>query len=205
MIRVELQPEPANFNERVRQRGRRFLAKNPNPTQEQWRTHSYWTEVGMELHGAYGGICAYSCHWIALDTGWRQVEHFLPKSIFPSLGYEWSNYRLVCGVLNGRKGSQQVLDPFKIQNGWFILDFPSLLVKPNLDLEPNLVEEIRRTTEALKLNDEGTCVKSRSKYVENYCRGFTDFEYLRQDAPFIAFELSRQGLVNEIRDIMGYR
>src|SRR5207244_2602229 len=122
-------------------------------TQKEWRAHSYWTEFGMALHEAYGCICAYSCHWISHDTGWRQVEHFLPKTAFPDKGYEWDNYRLVCGVLNGRKGTQRVLDPFVIENGWFTLDFPSLLVKPKRGLAPSLAEAIRETSEILGLND----------------------------------------------------
>ena len=35
-----------------------------------------------------------------------------------------SNYRLVCGTLNSRKGTFEVLDPFMIEDGWFEIDFP---------------------------------------------------------------------------------
>jgi uncharacterized protein (TIGR02646 family) len=34
------------------------------------------------------------------------VEHFKPKSIFPSLAYEWRNYFLGCAGCNGAKGDK---------------------------------------------------------------------------------------------------
>src|SRR5207245_9727793 len=96
--------EPPHFDEQVRRKGRRFLNVNPHPTSRQWRSHRYWQHVGSDLHDLYGGICAYSCHWIPFDTGADTVEHFRPKDTYPVDAYEWSNYRLVCATLNGRKG-----------------------------------------------------------------------------------------------------
>jgi hypothetical protein len=204
MIRVALQPEPIHFNDRVRQRGLRFLARTPHPTQKQWGSHNYWTEVGTELYSSYNGICAYSCHWIAPDTGWKTTEHFLPKSRHPALAYEWSNYRLVAGVLNGRKSDHDVLDPFVIEKDWFIMKFPALLVAPNSILNVDLRNQIRNTIDILGLNDEDTCMKSRSKYIENYCKGDISYQYLKQEAPFLAHELERQGLVERIKAMMFY-
>jgi hypothetical protein len=147
MIRVNQAAEPENFDDRVRRRGLRFLGNPPKkPTVKQWRNHSYWREVGHQLYDAYSGICAYSCHWIPYDTGADTVEHFRPKDTYPAEAYEWSNYRLVCATLNGRKGAfEDVLDPFVIQNGWFIIDFPSMLVKPDSDLDPVLQESVDAT------------------------------------------------------------
>lgn len=125
MIHVDENAEPPEFNDRVRRKGRRFLRDYPRPTSKQWRSHSYWREVGPQLHDQYDGICAYSCHWIPYDTGADTVEHFRPKDIYPKQAYEWRNYRLVCATLNGRKGvHEDVLDPFEIQDGWFVIDFP---------------------------------------------------------------------------------
>lgn len=204
MIHVNLQPEPFHFDARVRRRGLRFLARNPNPSQKQWHNHNYWTEVGFDLHSAYGGICAYSCHWIAFDTGWKTTEHFLPKSNYPEFAYEWDNYRLVAGVLNGRKSDNEVLDPFQIENGWFVIKFPSLLVVPSPHLDRALRERVRDTIDILGLNDEDTCMKSRAKYIEDYCKQHISFHYLRREAPFIGRELERQSLVEHIREMMIY-
>jgi hypothetical protein len=206
MRHINPQPEPGVFKDRVRTPGRRFLKRlGRTPTTKEFNSHSYWREILPQLHDSYGGICAYSCHWIPYDTGADTVEHFLPKSIDPQQAYEWKNYRLVCATLNGRKGTHSdVLDPFKVQNGWFVLDFPSLQVKPDRGLNDALKAQIWATITRLGLNDDGTCLKSRAKYIRDYCMGCVNMKHLQQDAPFIAYELKRQGLEHTINDIMGY-
>ena len=157
------------------------------------------------MHNSYKGICAYSCHWIPYDTGADTVEHFFPKDTYPQRAYEWSNYRLVCSTLNGRKGIREdILDPFQIQNGWFVIDFPSLLVKPSKEIDEAMNLNVKVTINSLGLNDEDTCLKSRERYIKDYCQERITFEYLCDDAPFIALELERQGIVNSIKEIMGY-
>jgi hypothetical protein len=202
MIHVEPQPEPDKFDKLVRQPGRKFLSQCPKPKGNQWRP--FWKKIAPDLQSAYGSICSYSCHFIQYDTGWRTVEHFKPKDDYPSDAYEWSNYRLVCGVLNGRKGKRIVLDPFEIGDGWFVMDFPSLLVKPAQNLDEARKRAVSSSCEILGLNDEGSCMNSRQQYVKDYCKGEITFDYLRRNAPFIAAELQRQNLVEEIRNIMIY-
>jgi hypothetical protein len=202
MIHIDQMEEPGKFNTRVRQRGRRFLNTTPHPTSSQWRSHRYWTEVGSALHEAYRGICAYSCHWIPFDTGADTVEHFRPKDIYPQSAYEWNNYRLVCATLNGRKGvHEDVLDPFVIPSGWFVIDFPSMLVKPNSALEVSDSQSVQASIRRLGLNDEGTCLKSRVKWLRDYCSNDIPLTYLRRHAPFIVAELERQNLLATIRDV----
>lgn len=202
MIHIDQVEEPENFNSRVRLRGRRFLRTNPHPTSSQWRNHRYWAEVAPALHDAYGGICAYSCHWIPYDTGADTVEHFRPKDIYPRKAYEWKNYRLVCATLNGRKGVyEDVLDPFVVRNGWFVIDFPSLLVKPDRALELTDSHSVQTTISRLGLNDEGTCLKSRVKWLREYCLNDISLSHLRRHAPFIVAELERQNLLTTIRDV----
>jgi hypothetical protein len=152
MIRVVLQPEPAIFEEHVRRPGQAFLGRNPNPTLKQFNTHSYWRRILKPLHTAYNGICAYSCHWIPYDTGCDTVEHFLSKKARPNQAYEWSNYRLVCGTLNGRKGEfDDVLDPFLVNNGDFVLRFPSLLVAPSTLISREDQTKVQTTINRLQL------------------------------------------------------
>jgi len=202
MIRIDRKEEPDHFDDRVRFRGRHFLQNNPNPTPRQWRSHQYWREVGPDLHDAYGGICAYSCHWIPYDTGADTVEHFRPKTIHPREAYEWSNYRLVCATLNGRKGvHEDVLDPFLIQSGWFVIDFPSMLVKPDKDLASDSRQRVQASIDRLGLNDEGTCLKSRVRWLSDYCSNDISLDYFRRHAPFIVAELERQNLVANIREV----
>lgn len=204
MIHIDQKEEPANFNDRVRLRGRLFLRgiRRNRPTLKQWQTHAYWREVGPALHDAYGGICAYSCHWIPFDTGADTVEHFRPKNTYPREAYEWSNYRLVCATLNGRKGvKEDVLDPFVVQNGWFVIDFPSMLVKPHSNLRTVRRSRVQATIDRLGLNDEGTCLKSRVKWLEEYCSNDISLDHLRRHAPFIVAELERQALTATIREV----
>lgn len=194
MIPVRRQLEPADFSRRVREPGTAFLRRASHPTT--WKNREYWRHILPDLHGAYGGICAYSAHWIPLDTGTATVDHFIPRSVRPDLAYEWTNYRLSSLLMNARKGyHQDVLDPFELQPDWFVLDFPSLQIKPNPALPASDARRVMDTIERLKLNDE-TCVGSRYRYVRDFCDGLIDFAYLRRDAPFIAYELQRQGLQN---------
>lgn len=202
MIHITPVDEPDNFGMLVREPGRRFLVRTPSPTSLQWKKHNYWGRIRDHLHEVYGCICAYSCHWIPHDTGFRTVEHFKPKEVYPNEAYEWENYRLVCGTLNGRKGTRQVLDPFQIENGWFVIKFPALLVVPSEELDCVRTQEVQSTIDCLKLNDEGTCLKSRERYVLDYCTGQFPFSHLQREAPFIAAELQRQGLVEEIKHII---
>jgi hypothetical protein len=205
MIHVDLKDEPDIFDKLVRQPGFIFLTKTPTPTTKQWNQHSLWRSVLKELHHSYDGICAYSCHWIPYDTGADTTEHFLPKSKYPNSAYDWSNYRLVCSTLNGRKKDfEDVLDPFNINDGDFIIDFPSLFIKPSKDLTKDYTQSVRNTIIRLGLNDEDTCLKSRERYIKQYCLRMIDFRHLVLDAPFIAKELQRQNLVDSIREIMDY-
>jgi hypothetical protein len=205
MMHVDEQPQPSDFASRVSTRGAKFLAKTPHPADKQWRSHDYWIAIKVDLYEVYGGICNFVCHWIPPDTGSITVEHFKPKHKYPKEAYKWSNFRLMCGTLNGRKGiHEDVLDPFKIDNGMFVIDFPSLLVKPSDTLNAAQAAQVRATISRLKLNDEGTCVKARERYVKRYCKGMIDFALLKCDSPFLAYELERQDLVEGIRTIMVY-
>ncbi|HTQ31168.1 MAG TPA: hypothetical protein VMI53_08150 [Opitutaceae bacterium] len=199
-----MQPKPAHFDNQVRRPGRQFLRQIPHPTSAEWAEHSYWRRILEPLHTAYSGICAYSCHWIPYDTGADTVEHFLPKTTHPNKAYEWTNYRLACATLNGRKGIKRILDPFEISDGWFTIDFPSLLILPAPGLDARLSKRITDTRDLLGLNDEGTCLRARQRYVKNFCQGMITFDFLRQDAPFIASEIRRQGLEATLPEIMGY-
>jgi len=140
-----------------------------------------------------------------LDTGGDSVEHFLAKSTHPSLAYDWSNYRLVCQTLNGRKGSHtDVLDPFTLAAGWFTIAFPSLLVQPSPDASSTIRDAVRATCTRLGLNDSATCLAARERYVRDFCVGYISLDYLGRDAPFLASEIERQGLHSTLSQMMRY-
>ena len=168
----------------------------------QWNGHAYWRRALGELHTTYRGVCAYTCHWIAYDTGSETVDHFVPKSVKPSLAYEWNNFRLACGRMNGRKGNHQdVLDPFTLPRHVFELDFPSLQMRPSRQHSTDLVAKAKGTIERLGLNDE-LCVGARWSYVKAYCESHITLQFVAERAPFIHEEIVRQKLEEKIRMIM---
>jgi len=203
LIPIRAQPEPVNFSKKVREPGKAFLKKIPHPTTREWKNREYWQRVLPDLYEAYGGFCAYCAEWISRTTCDCQVDHFIPKSIQPELAYEWNNYRLASCRFNRKKGIyQDVLDPFNLEPDWFILEFPSLAVKPNPALSAFQAKQVIATRDHLGLNDE-ICMVSRLRWIRDFCRRSITFEYLKQNAPFIAYELERQNLVEKITLMMG--
>ena len=199
MIPVQLQPEPSDFNKKVRVKGLAFLKNNPKPDSKAWKSRDYWTAAINDLCKAYNRMCAYSAQWIPPVQGNPTIDHYIPKSIVPGQAYEWSNYRLSCQLLNSRKREfQDVLDPFIIQPGWFVLHFPSLHVKPGSNLDTPTRQRVISTINRLKLNDEDSCIQSRESWLIPYCQGKYPFSFLKEKAPFIAYELERQKLVDKI-------
>lgn len=198
MIPVKKQPEPENFDKLVRTPGLEFLKNVPNPTPMQWKIHAYWKKILKEMRKAYRGICAYSAHWIPADTGNPSIDHFKPKSLNPGLAYEWDNYRYASSKYNSLKGTKKILDPFTLKPDLFVLDFPSLKVQPNKELLPRQKEAVKNTIEILKFNKDETCKEARQTWLTDYCSGNITFKHLEDRAPFIAYELKRQGLVKKI-------
>lgn len=198
MIPVQLQPEPPHFFRKVKEPGEKFLAAHPNPTS--WTNREYWREALDDLCKSYSRICAYSCHWISPCTGASTVDHFKPISKYPSEAYCWDNFRLACSLLNARKKDfEDVLDPFTLEEGWFVIDFDTLNVLPNPQLSEANVQRVAATIERLRLNDDGDCFQERANWLGDYITGEIPFSHLKKKAPFTAKELERQNLVEEIK------
>ena len=199
MIFVQPQPEPADFDCKVRQPGLKYLQKNPGG-----KLPRLWGKVISDLWTAYDGICAYSCHWFPL-LGGESVDHFVPQTINSQLAYEWSNYRLTLQKMNSRKRADtNIVDPFTITGNWFVLVFPALLVKANSQLSDTLKSKVQHTIEALKLNEEAL-VNIRLGYVLEYCDGDITLRRLYKRAPFVTYELERQKLTETIKVMMKRR
>ena len=196
MIPVQLQSEPEDFFERVTKDGKKFLLLNPQPTSQEWKGKEYWQRALPDMRQAYQRVCAYCCHWIPHSTGSHSIDHFVPKSQQPDLAYDWANFRYVSSRFNSRKGTKAILDPFKILNESFIIDFSSFLIHPNSDLSPDKQVEVRETIKCLKLNSDDDLVTERQTYFFEYQTGEISFEHLEKRAPFIAYEVLRQGKKN---------
>jgi hypothetical protein len=138
-------------------------------------------------------------------TGSESIDHFSPKSQRPDLAYEWSNFRYASLKFNRRKGIYIVLDPFTIKLNWFIMDFPSLIIRSNPNISSDKIKRIEDTIKILKLNTDTNCVNARQNWVADFCNNEISFPFLKRRAPFIAHELERQDLVEKIATIMKIR
>ena len=199
MIPVKPKPEPSSFDAKVRQKGSRWIQESgldsaqPVPIGKQVKP--LWQVCLPELLEAYGRICAYVCIYIEEVTGSATVEHFVPKSRRLDLAYEWSNYRLVCGAMNGSKSNfEDVLDPFTLKKGTFQLNLVSGAILVNTKLTIPLKTKALETVSRLKL-DSPKCRRLRLRYFDKYIQQQIDAGYLQEQAPFVYLEMKRQKLL----------
>ena len=117
----------------------------------------------------------------------------VPKSSDWRLVYEWCNYRLACLPMNRRKREfTDVLDPFSIDDDWFVIDIVEFRVHPGASLDASRKQSVEATIDRLRLNDQAWC-DTRREHVEQYRRHrmLDIVEYL---FPFVAKEIRRLGL-----------
>jgi hypothetical protein len=225
MIHVERQPEPQppdfDFDGEVRQPGLSALAeltgqaptvRRPGPrirkqverledlSPQLLRQYDYWTRALGALHKAYRGICAYSCFYIEPIAG-PTVDHFVAiTSAAPREAYEWNNYRLACSLMNaGKNAFADVLDPFDVRDGWFVLNLDTFEVEPAKDLEAELKKRVDDTCKRLKLNSP-ECKNMRRRWFNMYWvprdpSRPVPLWFFEEHAPFLAREMRRQGRV----------
>ena len=199
MIRVVPAPEPEDFDAKCRKPGlrafERLADRNFGGNREAVpgsKFPDYWRRSLDDLLESYRRICSYLCLYIPRGTGARSVDHMLAKSAAWDQAYEWTNYRLACSLMNSRKGAAtSVLDPFEVEDGWFVLELVAFQVLPGDGLADGVTEDVRRTIERLRLNDD-ECRGAREEFAEDYWQGEIPFDYLRRHAPFVAGELRRQ-------------
>ena len=103
--------------------------------------------------------------------------------------------------MNNYKGDKFVMDPFEIENGDFVLDFPSCLVKPKKDMAPALKSKAKSTIQILHLYDEDQA-RQRCEIIMEYISGNVSKQFLQTKYPFIASELERQDLYDKIKEII---
>ena len=196
MIPVAMKPEPDDFDQKVRQKGQQFLTTKTPTKSTDWKGHDYWRVALPDLKTFYGNICAYCCLRIAPCTGNPTVDHYQHKSQFHQLAYEWSNFRLAAGRMNSYKGiSAEVLDPFTIQHDWFVLEFsPMIMVKPNPTLEEPTKTAVANCIKQLKLDRDKNYLAEVESWYKMFANNEISVEVLARFAPFMAYELRRQGL-----------
>ena len=153
----------------------------------------YWRKALDDLQAAHDRVCAYLCVRISTDAS---VDHYVAKSRRWDLVYEWSNYRLACAAMNSYKGeSDDVLDPFKLRDGWFALELVDFQVVAGAGLADDDVDRVQGTIRRLCLNmprflPHPCRIRRCPMERRNNCR------LPRQTRTFVARELRRQGRIN---------
>jgi hypothetical protein len=214
VITVMKAPKPTGFDEKVRKPGIRAIAEMVGKTPPYPRTGGrpfkkiatrerdipadefpdYWTLVLDEMMDAYHQICAYSCFRIHPVTGGRSADHFAAKSKSWRKVYLWSNYRLCSTRLNARKQKfGDVLDPFEIQPGWFQLELLGFQVIPDPSLPWATRDAIQDTIDRLGLDE---FKDDRARDADRYWSKGIALWVLKEESPFVAEELRRQGRLN---------
>ena len=202
MRTVTPQPEPQEFDQRVRKPGNAGLARL-RVNGQKLRFNPLWNRVYDDFHRLYGGFCAYTCFY---QVDRATVDHFRPKVRHPHLAYEWDNYRLSSPRTNQFKGKREdVLDPFEIGDGWFVLDFPSCLIRVRDGLEDALADAVTCTIDALRLNDDDYLVQRRFDLVHAFAEGCISQAYIRRMNPFVFDEITRQGLWPDVERLFRKR
>jgi hypothetical protein len=193
MLKVELMPEPSRFQADVRTPG---LAAIQRHEQSDSKLPPHWRNVLPELREASDCICAYSATRIPHSVGLGTVDHFIPKSLSPHLAYEWKNFRYASSRINARKRDYtDVIDPCRIGDDWFSMDFPSMIITPSSNTPGLARKRISETISRLKLNLDSELISERLEWLLDFVDGHVSFEYLTLQVPFISRELRRQNLI----------
>jgi hypothetical protein len=86
-----------------------------------------------------------------------------------------------------------VLDPFKVKRGWFQLELVGFKVTISKNLDANTRAKVRQAIKRLGLDDFRT---ERQKDAQKYWSRDVSLRTLREESPFVAEELRRQGRLN---------
>lgn len=130
-----------------------------------------------------------------IPTPYGTIDHFQPKSQRPNRAYEWDNFRLALYKMNSYKGDRtDIIDPFAVGPGWFVLDMPSCLIRPGGGLTPQQRQEVETTIDALKLNSDDSLVQERCDVMVMFAQGDVKLPFLQKRYPFLAAEVTRQGI-----------
>lgn len=156
VIPVDLQEEPANFDERVRQPGLAWLAEQgislDQAPADPSKLPNYWTRTSEQLWEAYSGVCAYLSIYFEWGTGAASTDHFIAKSSLAGEAYEWNNFRLSCLAPNRSKNKyDDVIDPIGMAEHTFVINFSSGEISPNPALPAKQKALARKPLPALSL------------------------------------------------------
>jgi len=200
----EPRPPEFDFDLKVRKPGENWLQRQgialSRPLPLRTDVPDYWRECSDVLYRKYNRVCAYLAVYVRIKRRGATVDHFLPKTKFPKLIFEWSNYRLACLDMNGNKGDCcTVLDPFTLAPGTFRLRLPTGEIYVNPDLPVESRAEAQATIEQLQL-DLACYREMRATDYHDYVKQCQAGEAAGEEArrqlmkysPFVCQEVERQ-------------
>lgn len=199
MIPVQLQPEPIDFDAKVRQKGLAWLTHQGfalnAPAPKGTKFPAYWSHSNKQLWTTYSGVCAYLSIYFEWVTGASSTDHFIAKSKDAAQAYEWDNYRLSCLGPNRNKNKyDDVLDPIELVPNTFELALSTGQIRPSHALtDKGDIAAARKTIKRLKL-DSADHREMRMKRYARYLRN-KDEQTLKELSPFIWYEADRQRLL----------
>jgi uncharacterized protein (TIGR02646 family) len=127
---------------------------------------AHWGRFRGELGHRFGNKCGYcerQCDVEADDSNRvPTLDHFRPRSLFPELTYEWSNWIFSCRQCNVDHKQDKWLsggyvdpcasDPLERPEMYFDYDDATGEIIPKSDLEPTALCKVNRTISDLRLN-----------------------------------------------------
>ena len=189
---VERGPEPDGVGWYRQQFTPRWVHYSNNTGSPQ-PSDSYWRRFRQELGTAFLRKCGY-CERICAETsesGSRAptVDHFKPKSLFPSLTYEWSNWIFCCSRCNGKKADNWPLSGLVDPCAVSVLERPERYfdyrsrtgeIVPKGGLTQSDRERAQNTISDLKLNDSDMRKRRRRwvKYFQDALSRYDESEVL---------------------------
>ncbi len=201
MLRVLKKPEPTDFNLKVRTPGNDWLVSNGYSgllkLPKGVKPPPFWTVLSQEFYDTYGGICAYYCFKFYYASGASSIDHFLTKSDNVQAIYDWDNYRLASKGANSKKHIKSIIpDPFTVQDDWFFLEFNTMIIYPNPNLNGNIRDNLLLVIgkNGLDLNSSNL-VNMRYDAWKRYAQESYPLNYIKEDFPFIYKEALRQGFI----------
>lgn len=178
MIPVKPVAEPVEFDTRVRQPGKTWLAQNPEAN----RPRDYWSLFRDTLAEGFAGRCGYTAMYVPSGT----VDHYRSWKTHPELAYEWSNYRYAEFWANCVKKTREVLDPYEVGEGWFEVLLPSLQLVPTSKVPHEHRAIVEQTLRVLPIAHDERVIRLRRRWYDMYLQGELTLEGLRKVAPLIA-------------------
>lgn len=118
-------------------------------------------DVRKALKDMYGSLCCYCEGEIDL-TGYAEIEHYKPKSLFPDLCFQWSNLHQICTKCNKKKNA-------KWDNEFPILNPTQDSVDDKIEFRGQMLcmkeqdKRVQNTIEHLEINKRAELFDFRSK------------------------------------------